>query len=278
MKSIYPCLWFNEKAKEAATFYCSLFKDSHITADTDHVVIFESSGQKFMCLKGGAPVNFNPSISFFIVCETEQELDHAWKGLLDGGSVMMPLDKYEWSEKYGWVQDKFGISWQLALGKIADVKQKITPTLMFTEEYCGKAEEAIHYYTFLFDNASIEGILKYNADDNDKEEYVKHAQFNLGKHVFMAMDSSMSHNFSFNEAISIVVECNTQEEIDNYWEKLTDGGEESKCGWLRDRFGVSWQIIPAILGTLMSNPDKAPRVIQAFMKMKKFDIEKLVNA
>jgi predicted 3-demethylubiquinone-9 3-methyltransferase (glyoxalase superfamily) len=91
------------------------------------------------------------------------------------------------------------------------------------------------------------------------------------------MDSSLMHNFSFNEAISLVVECNTQKEIDYYWDKLTDEGEEVQCGWLKDRFGVSWQIVPTILNELMSDPSKSQRVIDAFMKMKKFEIDKLIN-
>jgi predicted 3-demethylubiquinone-9 3-methyltransferase (glyoxalase superfamily) len=275
---IYPCLWFDGKAKEAAEFYCSVFKKSSITSDTPMVVTFESSGQKFMCLNGGPEFNINPSISFFVLCETEQEVDNAWKKLEENGSVLMPLDKYEWSEKYGWLQDKYGVSWQLAMGKMQEVGQKITPTLMFTGEQAGKAEQAIQFYTNVFDNSSITGILRYTAGDNDVAGTVKHAQFILNDQVFMAMDSSLPHQFGFSEGLSLVVECKNQEEIDYYWNKLTEGGEEGVCGWLKDKFGVSWQIVPAVLGKLMDNPDKAPRVVQAFMQMKKFDIDKLVNA
>jgi predicted 3-demethylubiquinone-9 3-methyltransferase (glyoxalase superfamily) len=92
------------------------------------------------------------------------------------------------------------------------------------------------------------------------------------------MDGPGEHAFAFNEAVSFVVDCKDQEEIDYYWNKLTEGGQESQCGWLKDQFGISWQIVPAILGKLMSDPEKAPRVMQAFMQMKKFDIEKLIQA
>lgn len=136
--SIFPCLWFDGQAKAAADFYCSIFKNSKITANTPMVVTFELNGNKFMGLNGGP-------------------------------------------------------------------------------------------------------------------------------------------NFKFNEAVSFVVNCDTQDEIDHYWTKLTDGGEESMCGWLKDKFGVSWQIVPTILSQLMSDPEKAPRVMEAFMKMKKFDIEALLN-
>lgn len=275
---IYPCLWFDGNAKEAAEFYCSIYNNSKIIADTPMVVTFELNGQKFMGLNGGPKYSPNPSISFFVLCETVEEIEQTWHKFLDGGTVLMPLNKYKWSEKYGWVQDKFGISWQLSYGKMQEVGQKFSPTLMFINKQAGKAEQAVRFYTSVFDNASIAGILKYAAGENDIEGTVKHAQFKLGQQVFMAMDSSLPHAFNFNEAISFVVDCHTQEEIDFYWNKLTEGGQENRCGWLKDKFGVSWQIVPTILGKLMSDPEKAPRVMQAFMQMKKFDIEKLVNA
>ena len=138
-KQIYPCLWFDGQAKEAAEFYCSIFKDSKILVDTPMVVTFEVNGNKFMGLNGGP-------------------------------------------------------------------------------------------------------------------------------------------QFKFNEAVSFVVNCDTQDEIDYYWDKLTAGGEESRCGWLKDKFGVSWQIVPTIIAALMSDPAKAERVVKAFMNMKKLDIEILKNA
>jgi len=275
---IYPCLWFDGQAKEAATFYCSTFNDSKITAENPMVVTFESSGQKFMCLNGGPMFKLNPSISFFVNCQTEAELEKIWNALSDGGSALMPLDKYPWSEKYGWVQDKFGVNWQISLGKFEDVGQKFTPALMFTGNVHGKAEPAINFYSSIFKNSSTLGIARYEESDPDVTGTVKHAQFKLEKNVFMAMDSGYEHGFTFNEALSFVVECETQAEIDYYWNKLTEGGEESQCGWLKDQYGVWWQIVPSILGELMSNPEKAQRVVQAFMKMKKFDIAALMEA
>lgn len=275
---IYPCLWFDGKAKDAAEFYCTVFKNTKITAENPLVVTFESAGQQFMCLNGGPHFTINPSISFYVAFENEDEIDVVWEKLLDGGQVLMPYDKYAWSEKYGWLQDKFGVNWQLSLGKMEDVGQKYTPVLMFTREQAGNAEKAIEFYTSVFDNSSVAGILRYTADDPDTEGTIKHAQFKLGKNVFMAMDSSLDHKFSFNEAVSFVVECDTQEEIDYYWEKLSAVPEAEQCGWLKDQFGVSWQIVPLVLKRLMSDPERSERVVQAFMKMKKFDIETLLNA
>jgi predicted 3-demethylubiquinone-9 3-methyltransferase (glyoxalase superfamily) len=276
--SIYPCLWFDAKAKEAAEFYCSVFTGSEITSQSEMVVMFESAGQKFMLLNGGPEFNINPSVSFYVICENEQEIRETWNALLKDGSALMPLDKYPWSAKYGWVQDRFGVSWQLSLGNVKEVGQKFTPLLMFIGAQAGNAEKAIKFYTKVFKESAIKDIARYVKGENDVEGTIKHSRFRLCRDMFMAMDSSFPHKFGFNEGISFVVTCETQEEIDYFWNRLTDGGEESQCGWLKDQFGVSWQIIPSILGELMSDPSKSQRVINAFLQMKKFDIEKLVNA
>lgn len=279
--NIHPCIWYDGNAKTAAEFYCSLFPGSAITSDTPMVVNFQIGGQKFMGLNGGPKVKPNPSISFFVVCELEEEINELWKKLSENGKVMMPLDKYDWSEKYGFLEDKFGLSWQLMKGKYSDVNQKITPTLLFTGNRYGKAEEAVQFYSSLFPGSSITGILLYGEGEEQPAGKVKHSQFILDDKLFMAMDGPGNHEFGFNEAISLVVECSTQEEIDFYWNKLTaNGGEESRCGWLKDKFGISWQIVPAVLRKLMSDPAKAPKVMEAFFKMKKFiiaDLEKAAN-
>lgn len=275
---IFPCLWFDKESKEAAELYCTVFDDSKITAENEFVTTFESSGQRFVCLNGGPEFTFNSSISFFVLYQNTDELEKAWDILLKDGKVIMALDKYEWSSKYGWLQDKYGVNWQLYEDKMEDVGQKFTATFMFCGPQNGKAEKAVLFYTSVFKNSDINGILKYAKGEDDVEGNVKHAQFNLGKHVFMAMDSSLPDQEGFSEAVSLVVECETQSEIDYYWSKLTEGGEESQCGWLKDKFGISWQIVPKVLDELMSDPSRSDRVVNAFMQMKKFDIEKLVNA
>lgn len=274
---MYPCLWFDGKVKEAAEFYCSVFENAKITSGSPMVVNFESAGQQFMCLNGGPQFTINPSISFYVVYENEIEINAAWEKLVEGGQILMPFDKYDWSKKYGWLQDKFGVSWQLSLGKMEDVGQKFTPSFMFTQKQAGNAEKAIEFYTSIFDYSTVIGIMRYTEEDPDTEGTIKHAQFKLNNQVFMAMDSSLSHNFGFNEAVSLVCECDTQEEIDYFWEKLSVVPEAEQCGWLKDQFGISWQIIPSILKKLMSDPTRSEKVINAFLKMKKFDIETLEN-
>jgi predicted 3-demethylubiquinone-9 3-methyltransferase (glyoxalase superfamily) len=277
-KPIHPCLWFNGNAKEAASFYCTLFPNSKITADTPMVVNFELDGQLFMGLNGGAMYTINPSISLFALCETVEATDTLWNQLVDGGTVMMALDKYDWSTRYGFLQDKFGVAWQIYFGKKENVPQTITPSLMFTQTQCGKAEAAIQYYRSVFKNAVVQGILRYAPGDGESEALVKHAQFIIDGYTMMATDSSAAHAFTFNEAISFVITCDTQEEIDYYWDKLTQNGTESNCGWLKDQFGISWQVVPTVLCSLMQDPQKVPKVAQAFMQMKKFNIAQLLLA
>jgi predicted 3-demethylubiquinone-9 3-methyltransferase (glyoxalase superfamily) len=275
---INPCLWFDGKAKEAAEFYCSVFDDTSIVSENPFVVELESAGQKILCLNGGPEFKFNPSLSFFVLSNKKEEIDGMWNRLLEGGLALMPLDKYDWSDRYGWVQDRYGVSWQLSLGNMKDVGQKFTISLLFTGSTSGKAEEAIKFYTSIFEGSSISGISKYTNDEKGIEGSVKHSQFKLRNQVFMAMDNPIPQEFGFNEAFSLVVNCETQAEIDYYWGKLTQGGQESMCGWLKDKYGISWQIVPSILKKLMSDPRRSDRVINAFLQMKKFEIDKLVKA
>ncbi len=278
-KLITPCFWFDGTARQAAEFYCKNFKDARITSESPIVTEFEASGQKFICLNGGPQYQPNPSISFYYICQTEAEITALWKEFEKGGTVLMPLDKYPWGEKYGWVQDKFGISWQLALGKISDVGQTITPCFSFSAAQYGRAEEALKHYSGIFKDYKEDGILKYGKNEGaNREGTIKHAQFAMNGQKFMAMDSVPPHNFAFSEGISFTIYCENQEEIDYYWNRLTEGGAESMCGWLKDRFGVSWQVIPTVLGKIMSDPKKAQKAAQAFMEMRKFNIEQLIQA
>lgn len=272
---IYPCLWFDGKAKEASEFYLSVFGNGRIISENQMVIIFEIDGQKFMGLNGGPQFKINPSLSFYTVFDTPEEVDAAWKKLIEGGSALMPINKYPWSECYGWLQDRYGVSWQLTLGNSAEMGQKFTPSLMFTGNNNGRAGHAINHYTSIFKDSSVRFIARYEDGDNDLTGNIKHAQFILNGQVFAVMESSMNHHFTFNEGLSLVIECDTQEEIDHYWEHLTDGGEEIQCGWLKDRFGVSWQVIPSVLEKLMQDPEKMQKAVEAFMNMKKFEIDKL---
>jgi predicted 3-demethylubiquinone-9 3-methyltransferase (glyoxalase superfamily) len=292
MQKIVPHLWFDTQAKEAAEFYVSAFGNhSNINSvvmlhDTPsgsvESVTFELLGSSFMAISAGPHFKINPSISFFVQIEPAGEVDRIWNVLAEGGEVMMPLDSYPWSERYGWLQDRFGLSWQISLGDKKDTGgQIITPCLMFTGDVYEKAEHASNHYTQIFPRAGIDGILRFGSDEApDKEGNVKHAQFRIEGQTFMMMESAHDHTFCFNEAISLMVNCETQEEIDGFWDKLSAVPEAEQCGWIKDKFGVSWQIVPRTLNEMMTNGTRqqVDRVTQAFMPMKKLDIETLHRA
>ncbi len=275
---IYPCLWFDNQAKEAAAYYCSIFNNSKIVTDSSVAVQFELEGKRIMGLNGGPMFKINPSISLFVTCETVEEIDRLWHWLSDAGSAMIPIGQYPWSECYGWVVDKFGMTWQLMLGEPSSQEQKIIPSLLFVGDLFGKGEQAIRDYTAIFEDSKIHHLELYQVGEEQPAGILKFGSFSLGNTKFAAMDGPGTHDFQFNEGVSLVVECESQQEIDLYWEKLTEGGMEVQCGWLKDKFGISWQIIPEILGSLMSDSEKGTRVMQEVLKMKKLDIETLKHA
>jgi predicted 3-demethylubiquinone-9 3-methyltransferase (glyoxalase superfamily) len=290
-------LWFDNQAEEAANFYKSLFPGSRVEQIIRYgtegqeihkqqpgsvmVVYFQLAGLYFQAINGGPLFKINPSISLYVVTESEEETNSLWNKLSPGGTVLMALDKYDWSQKFGWIRDKYGLTWQIGLGKFSDVGQKVTPFLMYVGDKAGRAEEAMKFYMSIFKGSSLDGIVHHPKGSSEPEGHVMHAQFKLADSKFMVSDSSDDHNFSFNEAVSIIVDCKDQKEVDYYWTKLiADGGKESMCGWLYDKFGVSWQVNAVRLTEMLTDKDqkKVDRVTKAFMKMRKFDIAALEKA
>ena len=170
------------------------------------------------------------------------------------------------------------MTWQLSLINNIENNQKIKTSFLFVNAQYGKAEEAIKFYTSIFSNSEIKELEMYGAMEDQLIGKLKFGSFYLNGESFSAMDGSGNQEFNFNEGLSIVVDCNDQIEIDYYWDKLTAGGKEGQCGWVKDKFGVSWQIVPAKLDKFMSNPEKAQRVMKVIMQSKKFNIEELENA
>lgn len=297
MQKIIPHLWYDKEAKEAAEFYTSIFPESKITnvtvlnntpsGDCD-VVSFELAGQKFMSISAGPYFKFNPSISLILNFDpskdknAREKLDTLWEKLSQGGTALMPLDKYPFSERYGWVQDKYGLSWQLILtNPEGEERPFITPSLLFVGDVCGKAEEASNFYQSIFKNSKQGFIARYPGGmEPDKEGTIMYTDFMLENQWFAAMDSAQEHKFAFNEAISFMVNCDTQDEIDYYWGILSAVPQAEMCGWLKDKFGISWQIVPTVLGEMMSKGTKeqVAKVTEAFLKMKKFDLAKIKKA
>ena len=291
MQKITPFLWFDHQAEQASHFYSTVFRNSNLGQVTYYgdsgpgpvgsvmTVSFELEGLQFTALNGGPIFKFTPAVSFFVNCATEGELDEIWGKLSAKGSILMTLQSYPFSDKFGWVADHFGVNWQLNL---ADRVQKIAPFLMFVGQQHGRAEEAIKLYTSIFDNSSINQITRHGPGTDGQPGTVMHAIFHLHGVEFMAIDSQYEHQFEFTEAISFQVSCDSQQEVDYFWDRLGDGGDESaqQCGWLKDRYGLSWQIVPKILLDLLNDPDsqKAKRGTEAMLKIKKIEISCLLEA
>lgn len=292
---ITPFLWFDSQAEQAAIFYTGIFSDSRIDSISYYgkeaaaaagreegsvmTVAFTVEGQDFAALNGGPAFEFSPAISLFVHCDTEQEINSLWEKLSEGGTIVMDLNKYAFSDKFGWLKDQFGITWQFTIGT---AMQKITPYMMFTGMQYGMAEEAMNFYISLFEHSGIIHIERYGASEEEFEGAVKYARFSLNEQEFMATDSNTGNEFSFSPALSFVVKCDTQEEIDHFWDYLTQGAneKEQQCGWLQDRFGVSWQIVPRMLDEMISDPDttKAASVMKAMLPMKKLNLKTLEDA
>lgn len=296
-QKIVPHLWYDKDAKEAAEFYTSIFPDSKITNVTtlhdtpsgdSETVTFEVWGQKFMAISAGPYFKFNPSISFTVNFDpsrdpdAREKLDEIWNQLSVGGIALMPLDQYPFSERFGWIQDKYGLSWQLLLNNPGDkARSRINPSMLFVGDQCGNTEEAIHFYLSVFRNSKLGQLVRYpKGMEPDREGTIMTAHFMLENVWFTAMDSAHEHKFKFNEAVSFMVYCETQEEIDYYWERLSAVPNAEQCGWLKDKYGVSWQIVPAELDVMLSEgtPEQIKRVTKAFLGMKKFDLAALKRA
>ncbi len=291
MQKIVPNLWYDKEAKEAAEFYVSVFgQDSKITnvstlhdtpsGDCD-LVSFRLRGYEFMAISAGPLFTFNPAVSFHVKCKTKDEVDPLFERLSKDGKVLMPLDAYPFSERFAWVQDRYGLSWQLIYVGDQPIRQAIMPAVMFVGDVCGKAEDAVKFWTSVFPQSKTNMMMRYPAGAKpDKEGTIQYASFALSGQEFGAMDSAHEHKFQFNEAISFIVKCDDQAEIDRYWKALSAVPESEQCGWLKDRFGVSWQIVPTAMDEMLRTKDekKLDRVTQALLKMKKFDIAELEKA
>ncbi len=274
---IYPCLWFYNKAKAAAEFYVSVFPNSKIHQDTGLVCSFEVMGTKLIGLNGGPKYKVNKAVSYFVYCGNGVNIDELYAQLKEGGEVLFPLDKYDWSPRYAWVQDKFGVNWQLDIEPI-NHQQKIVPCLLFSKSDVGRVREALGHYLSRFPNSRALMEYPFPPQAGKKEGALLFAQVKLGDFILNLMSGRPDQGDAFSPGNSLVIECQNQAEIDLYWEALGKEGRYDMCGWLVDKFGHSWQVVPAVLPQLMADPVKGPRVVQAFLKMQKFDIAALEKA
>lgn len=278
---IHPAIWFDQNGVEAATFYGTLFEDSEIISQTPVSVLFKLKGYQILGINGGPVYSPNPSISFYVECDTEAEIVHKFESLSQDGKIMMALDKYPWAEKYAFIEDRYNVSWQLNLRSKENGHQKITPSLLFVNRNNGNASKALELYTSLFNGGKIKELSHYMEGSGNTTGHVLFSRAEIEGFQFIAMDGPGFHDFDFNEGVSFVVYTETQDETDHYWDNLIkNGGSEGQCGWLKDPFGISWQIIPRKFMEIISegNPEKTRRIFDAMMPMKKLILADLLKA
>jgi predicted 3-demethylubiquinone-9 3-methyltransferase (glyoxalase superfamily) len=272
---IVPHLWFDTQAVDAAEFYTAMFPDSRITAqgkltgtpsgDCD-LVSFELWGMPFEAISAGPMFTINPSVSFIVNFDPlffgkgdtakQKALDTQatlWENLCEGGQVLMPLDTYPFSERFGFMQDKFGVSWQLMLtNPEGDPRPPIVPALLFVNDSCGQAEAAVDFYLSVFPESRLGGRHFYPAGmPPNREGTVMFSDFQPGNYWLAAMDGGGEHAFGFNEGVSFMVYCDDQAAINHFWQALNANPEGGQCGWLKDKFGVSWQIVPKVMHRML---------------------------
>lgn len=294
-QKIVPNLWFDRNAEEAGTFYAAALPNT--TAEVvarypaevpDWQAAFAGEpltvdvvldGFRLTLINAGPEFRPNPSISFMLnfdpllfgsEVEARSRLDETWAALSDGGTVLVPLDEHPFSKRYGWMQDRYGVSWQLILTDPAgEPRPFVIPQLMFSGPAQNRAREAAELYASLFDDAELGQVVAYPQDTGTAAAgSVMFGEFRVGEQWLSMMDSNVAHDFTFGPGTSLEVRCRDQAEIDRLWEALSAVPEAEQCGWLVDRYGVSWQIVPENMGELMSRPGAYPKM----MAMKKLVI------
>ena len=290
MQKITPNLWFDGNAKEAVDFYTAAFPNGTTLstvyypkseedglaefqkdmAGKELTIEFTLGDMQFIAINAGPEFTFNSSISFILNfdpsrdSQAREHLDELWAKLIEGGEALIPLDAYPYSERYGWVKDRYGLTWQLMLTKPeGEPRPFVIPSLMFADKNTNRAEEAVSFYTSLFKDTKKGMFARYSEDTGPaKVGSLMFADFMLGGQWFAAMDSGVEQSVMFNEAVSLAILCKDQDEIDYFWEKLSSVPEAEQCGWCKDKYGVSWQVIPDNMGELMQRPDAFAHMMQ----------------
>lgn len=279
-------LWFDDNAVEAVAFYCSLFENSRLqwqyaikdtpSGDCD-LLAFELDGQAFSAISAGPYYQLNESVSIMVTCSSRAEVLRLYQAFMKKGDFLMPLQEYAFNPYYAWVRDAFGVTWQLLLDENQESFYQFDFCLLFASENCGKASEALDFYASLFDT-SIESIVLYQEGQaHEARAKVSYASLNLGSNRLVLMDHAYTGDKLFNEAFSFMILCDSQDEIDLYWQALSAVPEAEQCGWCKDSFGLSWQILPSWLMSLYENSqaEKLNKIQKKLLKMRKIDSQSL---
>lgn len=285
MSNITPFLWFEKDMNSALSLYEKVF-DLEIEGlkekdELNQLVSFDFAGITFTVISGGPSAQFTPASSFILVQTSAEMIRRQFTALAEGGKILMALDHYPFSPLYGWVQDQSGLSWQFMLDVDAETNISVEPSLLFSSTACGKAEEALSYYAAVFPNSTVDIIHPYQPGESASPlAKINYGHVNLDGFSLSAMDDGTWGGFVFSDALSLVVGCRNQAEIDYYWERLSADPSGGQCGWTKDKYGLTWQVVPATIGALLYGGTEAEnqRVSAAMLGMKKLDIAALVAA
>lgn len=296
MQKITPNLWFAGDAAEGAELYASTLPNARVVSTSYYpdeglpdfqrefagkplTVSVEIDGFRIQLINAGASYRPNPSLSFMVTFDpssdpdARERIDDVWAKLADGGRVLMPLGEYPFSVRYGWVEDRFGVNWQLILtDPTGEPRPFVMPAFLFSGDAQDRAREAVDYYTSVLPDSRLGSLVEYPQQSGPAAAgAVMFADFTLAGQWFVAMDSAAEMSEGFTPGYSLSVECADQDEIDRLWDALSSVPEAEQCGWCVDRFGVSWQVVPERMDELM----EAPGAFQAMLEMKKLVIADL---
>lgn len=288
-QKIVPNIWFNRSAEEAGAFYTSVFQGATSIVGARYpdevpdwqrdfaggvlTVDLVIDGYEIRLINAGDEFRPNPSISFLLNFDplffggdtdaARARLDEVWAGLAEDGAVLMELGEYPFSRRYGWVQDRYGVSWQLMLpDPEGEQRPFVIPQLMFSGRVQNRARQAAELYSSLFEDSGVGFIAEHQEKTGPAEAgSVMFGEFQLAGQRFSMMDSAVEQDFTFSCGVSLEVRCADQEEIDRLWTALSAVPEAEQCGWLEDRYGVCWQIVPEDMGELLDRPGAYERML-----------------
>lgn len=298
MQKIVPNIWFNGNAQEAVEWYVDIFGGESRIIETAHYpetseegladfqqelagkvlsIDFQLGDMRFVAINAGNEFRPNAAISFMVNFDpsrddkAQENLDVLWAKLnTSGATVRMPLDTYDFSQHYGWAEDKYGVNWQLILtDPDGEPRPFIIPSLMFAGPVLGRTQEAREYYASVFEDSKLGDVYRYpETNEIFIRDQIMWSELQLAGQWFVMNDGGPQQDFTFSEGVSLAVMCKDQTEIDYYWDKLSAQPEFEQCGWCKDQFGVSWQIVPHDVNELM----KRSGAYKVMMEQKKIEL------
>lgn len=288
-QKIVPNIWFAGNAGEAGEFYTTALPQAsaHVAMhypdelpdfqkglEGEPVVVdLDVAGFRITMINSDDTARPTPSISFMLNFDpllfdddadaARTALDETWAALSDGGQALMPLGEYPFSPHYGWVQDRFGVSWQLMLtDPTGDPRPFVITQIMFSGDVQDRAREAVDLYLSLFDDTAYGTVVAYEqASGTAAAGSIMFGEFRIGEQWFSFMDSNVRHDFGFTPGVSLEIRCADQAEIDHFWNALSAVPDAEQCGWLVDRYGVSWQVVPQNMDELLAKPGAYKRML-----------------